>query len=87
MHYIIKTFFCTSLFLLITVSTTYSQSFSDGNWYFGTSGRGIQFSKNTGNPELITISALSPGGGAVAADPYTGTILFYTARHQVFGKE
>lgn len=84
MHYIIKTFFRTSLFFLITVSTTYSQSFSEGNWYFGTSGRGIQFSKNTGNPELVTISALNQGGGAVASNPYTGTILFYTDGNRVY---
>ena len=84
MQHKLITLYCSFLFLLVLVSKSYSQGFSEYNWYFGASGQGVEFSKNTGKPVRVDITSLNQGGTATASDPYTGSILFYTDGNRVY---
>lgn len=61
-----------------------NQGFTDYNWYFGDQGRGVQFSKNQSMAEFVPTATLNRGGTAVASDPSTGTVLFYTDGQEVY---
>ncbi|MDH5475006.1 MAG: gliding motility-associated C-terminal domain-containing protein [Cyclobacteriaceae bacterium] len=80
----LKTLYCSFLFLLISSTGGFSQGFSNYNWYFGASGQGVQFSKNTSAPDRVDITALNLGGTATASDRYTGSIFFYTDGNRVY---
>ncbi|HCW08411.1 MAG TPA: hypothetical protein DGG95_13725, partial [Cytophagales bacterium] len=69
-----------------------AQNLSQHNWYFGNKGNAIRFNRATNKPFVVTNNAITvgTGGTAVATDPLTGDILFYTdgvnvynANHQV----
>lgn len=60
------------------------QGFTDYNWYFGNQGRGVQFSKNQSMAEFVPTATLNIGGTAVASDPSTGTVLFYTDGSEIY---
>ena len=81
--------------LLITgfITNTYGQGvsncsqgggFTDYNWYFGNQGQGIQFSKNQSMEGFVTTATLNTGGTAVASDPSTGIVLFYTDGVEIY---
>lgn len=57
-----------------------AQNFSAYNWYFGNSNRGIRFSRSDNSASLVTnqFTPFGQGGSAVASDPTSGDLLFYT---------
>lgn len=64
-------------------SSIFSQNLSQHNWYFGTSNNGIRFNRGTNVGKAINFASApvpfsSMGGGAVATDPVTANLLFYT---------
>jgi len=61
-----------------------TQGFADINWYFGDQGQGIQFSKNQSMEAFVPTATLNIGGTAVASDPSTGTVLFYTDGQNIY---
>ncbi|WKN41408.1 gliding motility-associated C-terminal domain-containing protein [Tunicatimonas pelagia] len=75
-----------SLFLFLTLGEVAGQGRSDNFWIFGGSGQGLQF--GLGDDSLtdntIETAALGNQGSAVAADPNTGDIYFYTDGNQIF---
>ncbi|MGK7396035.1 MAG: gliding motility-associated C-terminal domain-containing protein [Candidatus Cyclobacteriaceae bacterium M3_2C_046] len=76
------------LFLLFlgSASSVFSQNYSDHIWYFGNSTEGIIFNKSDGQPQQV--NSQNPnfgiGGGAVATDPVTMKLLFYTDGNVVY---
>jgi large repetitive protein len=71
------------LFLIIAILAVYSgnaQDLKQYNWYFGNSVNGIRFNRGTNEATLVTNQALpfNAGGAAVATDPATANLLFYT---------
>lgn len=68
------------LLCLLSVSDGIAQNFTQHNWYFGNSVRGIRFNR-TDNAALLVTNQFTPfgtGGSAVASDPTNANILFYT---------
>src|SRR5690242_2224935 len=57
-----------------------AQNFSAYNWYFGNSPRGLRFSRSDNSASLVTnqFTPFGQGGSAVASDPASGNLLFYT---------
>jgi large repetitive protein len=64
----------------------FSQKLTTTNWYFGNSTNGIKFSRGTAKAEILTNKAIDfgTGGSAVATDPVTGNLLFYTDGNFVY---
>jgi large repetitive protein len=64
----------------------FSQKLTTTNWYFGKSSNGIKFSRGTAKAEILTNKAIDfgAGGSAVATDPVTGNLLFYTDGNFVY---
>ncbi len=62
------------------------QPLTGTNWYFGNSRQGLQFSRGTNQPVVLTNQAtpFGTGGSAVANDPGNGNLLFYTDGSNVF---
>ncbi|UII26995.1 PKD domain-containing protein [Fulvivirga maritima] len=71
---------CLFLFLLLSSSfNVFAQSYSGLNWYFGNNNNSFRFTRPNFTPErLSSIQPLGTGMSAVATDPVTGTVLFYT---------
>lgn len=70
-------------------NSVYGQTRSDQNWWMGNGATGIQFSQPGDTARLVTrptanIGGYGPAGGAVASDPSTGGLLFYTDGNTVF---
>ncbi|MEM6841817.1 MAG: gliding motility-associated C-terminal domain-containing protein [Bacteroidota bacterium] len=78
--------FLINILLFLTLSEVAAQGRSDNFWIFGSGGRGLQF--GLGDDSLtdntIETSALGTGGSAVAVDPNTGDVYFYTDGTQLF---
>ncbi len=57
-----------------------AQNFSRHNWFFGNSADAIIFNKSDNEPMWVDIQAtpFGQGGSAVATDPLTSDVLFYT---------
>jgi len=57
-----------------------AQNFSRHNWFFGNSSDAIIFNKSDNEPMWVDNQAIpyGQGGSAVATDPLTGDLLFYT---------
>ncbi len=76
----VRYFLC--LVWLAAAGTTYSQDLAKHNWYFGSKGDGIRFNRATNVAQAITnqpiLTPLGTGGSAVATDPATANLLFYT---------
>ncbi len=79
-------------FVGVHVGFSQSQGLSNNNWYFGNSQEGIIFNKSDNQPVIVTNQFIPFGnaGAAVATDPVSGDVLFYTdgstvydATHQV----
>ncbi|UII20232.1 PKD domain-containing protein [Fulvivirga ligni] len=70
------------LFLILIVSSfsnIFAQSYSDLHWYFGNNNNGFVFIRPDLNPESVSVpNTLGTGMSAVATDPVTGSLLFYT---------
>jgi large repetitive protein len=62
------------------------QDLRQHNWYFGNSTQGIRFNRGTNSAQLVNDQALpfNRGGAAVATDPATANLLFYTDGAQVY---
>jgi large repetitive protein len=63
--------------------SVYAQTQVNQNWYFGNGPRAIQFSQPGDTARLISrptagVATYGNAGGAVASDPTTGGLLFYT---------
>ncbi|MDH5598172.1 MAG: hypothetical protein OEY34_03555, partial [Cyclobacteriaceae bacterium] len=79
------------LIFIGSLSTTYGQTLSDHVWYYGTQSKGLYFNMTDNLPVQVSFpNSMGTGGGAVATDPWSGKVLFYTngqtvwdANHQV----
>lgn len=79
--------FLTFLFFLINPFWSQAQDYAALNWYFGNSNEGIRFARPDNIPHIITNKApLGLGGSAVATDPATGNLLFYTDGVNVYDR-
>lgn len=78
------------VFILVVLgllsNSLYSQDLSQHNWYFGNSTQGIRFNRATNVAQPVTNQAIpfSRGGAAVATDPVTANLLFYTDGVRVY---
>lgn len=74
---------CGSIFFAIE---TTAQTLSQHNWYFGNSVNGIRFNRSTNIPKLVTDQAVpfGTGGSAVATDPSTADLLFYSDGDKIY---
>ena len=77
---------CLVIFLLVGgIYQGYSQSYSGINWYFGNNQQGLVFVRPGLQPSVInTPFPLGAGGSAVASDPVSGEIIFYTDGNTVY---
>jgi large repetitive protein len=73
------------LFLIIPFQM-YAQDLSRHNWYFGNSVNGIRFNRGTNVAQPVTNqrTPFGQGGAAVATDPGTANLLFYTDGIRVY---
>lgn len=71
---------------LLSFADGIAQNFSQHNWYFGNSVRGIRFSRSNNSASLVTNQAtpFGTGGSSVATDPTNANLLFYTDGARVF---
>ena len=74
------------LIILTLVTPLVAQDLSKHNWYFGNSTNGIRFNRGTNAAQSVTNQALpfSTGGAAVATDPATANLLFYSDGVRVY---
>lgn len=82
-----KLFYSLSLFFLLNIPIPgLAQDLKQHNWYFGNSSQAIRFNRGTNVAQLINNQALpfNRGGAAVATDPATANLLFYTDGVQVY---
>ncbi len=64
-----------------------AQSYSNLNWYFGSNQRNFRFVRPNYTTENVTLPVnLGTGASAVATDPITGNLLFYTDGITVYDK-
>ncbi|MDQ3535767.1 MAG: hypothetical protein M3421_09110, partial [Bacteroidota bacterium] len=70
----------TCIIYFASIFNSFSQNYSDITWYFGQNGTALQFNKNDfeANKANNQHAPLGNGGSAMAVDPITGNILFYT---------
>jgi large repetitive protein len=63
-----------------------AQNLSQHNWYFGNTSNAIRFNRATNKAALVTGKAIpfGTGGSAVATDPSTADLLFYTDGSNVY---
>ncbi len=78
-----------SLFFLFSFAiaiTSQAQTLAQHNWYFGNSINAIRFNRATNKPFTVTDKAIpfGTGGSAVATDPSTADLLFYTDGSNVY---
>jgi large repetitive protein len=71
-----------SLLLFLNITIALGQDLTQHNWYFGSTNNGIRFNRGNNKAQAITLPApfipLGTGGSAVATDPATGNLLFYS---------
>ncbi len=72
--------------LLAGAVDAYSQNLAQHNWYFGNSVNAIRFNRATNKPYTVTDKSIpfGTGGSAVATDPATADLLFYTDGSNVY---
>ena len=75
-----------TLVIMLGATMTFAQNLSQHNWYFGNSRNGIRFNRANNKPFLVTNKAIpfGTGGSAVATDPSTADLLFYTDGNTVY---
>lgn len=71
---------------MLAITENFAQNFSQHNWYFGNSVRGIRFSRTDNSASLVTNKAtpFGTGGSGVASDQTNANLLFYTDGARVF---
>jgi PKD repeat protein len=74
------------LLLCLASFNVSAQDLKKHNWYFGSSTSGIRFNRGTNQAQLVDNQALpfNKGGAAVATDPATANLLFYTDGVEVY---
>src|SRR5882757_9054689 len=74
------------LFLFTMAVASQAQNLAQHNWYFGNSINAIRFNRATNKPFTVTDKAIpfGTGGSAVATDPSTADLLFYTDGANVY---
>ncbi len=74
------------LLTLASFNSIFAQDLSQHNWYFGNSINGIRFNRGTNVAQPVTNQAIpfARGGAAVATDPATANLLFYTDGIRVY---
>ncbi|HNU41463.1 MAG TPA: PKD domain-containing protein, partial [Cyclobacteriaceae bacterium] len=74
------------LLMFILPLSLLAQDLSRHNWYFGNSANGIRFNRGTNAAQVVTNQAtpFAQGGAAVATDPATANLLFYTDGIRVY---
>lgn len=77
---------CVCVFVLAGCFEMNGQPLKSTNWYFGNSIQGLQFSRGSRQPVVVTnqVTPFGTGGSAVASDPGSGNLLFYTDGNAVF---
>jgi large repetitive protein len=72
--------------LLLISTQSFSQNLAQHNWYFGSTADGIRFNRGTNKPTTVNNQAIpfGTGGSAVATDPATANLLFYTDGARVY---
>jgi len=67
-------------FFAFVIAQGFAQNLSRHNWYFGNSTNAIRFNRSTNVAETVTNKAVpfGTGGSAVATDPATANLFFYT---------
>lgn len=77
-----KRFYSVLIFFLLTTAITQAQDYSAYNWYFGNSTLGLRFTRgDTSATATLLTNQRTPfgtGGSAVATDPVSGNLIFYT---------
>ncbi len=84
---ILKIFYSIVLFVLFNGPwVLFGQDLKQHNWYFGNSTQAIRFNRGTNVAQLINNQALpfNKGGAAVATDPATANLFFYTDGVRVY---
>jgi len=83
---IVKIFYSIIVFFLFSPLVCSGQDLKQHNWYFGNSTQAIRFNRGTNAAQSINNQALpfNKGGAAVATDPATANLLFYTDGVQVY---
>jgi len=73
-------------FILFVTIASQAQNLAQHNWYFGNSINAIRFNRSTNKPFTVTDKAIpfGTGGSAVATDPSTADLLFYTDGANVY---
>ncbi|CAN5409054.1 hypothetical protein BH23BAC1_BH23BAC1_35230 [soil metagenome] len=76
--------FCTIWFLF--VHNSFSQNYTQHNWYFGGTGSALLFNKSDNNAYVAPgqQAPMGQGGSAVATDGTSGDLLFYTDGRNVY---
>lgn len=71
---------------LLIPAGVFAQDLTGYNWYFGSAQRDLRFARPGNSPILVTDQAtpFGNGGSAVATDPTTGNVLFYTDGLRVY---
>lgn len=86
-----KIFFATSLSLtlILLLNSVYGQNYSGNIWYFGNPPQGIVFNRPDDSASMANevVGNLGTGGGAVAVDPLTMQVLFYTDGSAIYDAE
>ncbi len=74
------------ILLLLAGIQSYSQNLAQHNWYFGSTADGIRFNRGNNAAQAVTNQAIpfGIGGSAVATDPATGNLLFYTDGTRIY---
>lgn len=74
------------LWLITDPMILFGQDLKQHNWYFGNSTQAIRFNRGTNVAQSISNQALpfNSGGAAVATDPATANLLFYTDGVRVY---
>jgi gliding motility-associated-like protein len=67
----------------------FAQGYTGHNWYFGGAGKGIVFGKSSNEAQAIDATRANPAtfgmaASAVATDPVTGKLLFYSNGSEVY---
>ena len=72
--------------LFFNLGISQAQNLSHHNWYFGNTADGIRFNRGTNKAQAVTNQALpfGTGGSAVATDPATANLLFYTDGNRIY---
>lgn len=74
------------ILFFLNVTIAFGQNLAQHNWYFGSTVDGIRFNRGTNKPLAVTNQSIpfGTGGSAVATDPATSNLLFYTDGSRVY---